>query len=175
MNHDLEEPYLEWLYGLVASSRERAKSRTYWTLFKQLNTKEFVWLVPNDDNRIEDGKDLRLEFLHENGETDIDINWLEQGCSMLELLLSLSRHCAFESGGTAKHWFWHLIGNLQLEECTDASGYSESAVDEVLDRVIFRQYDYHGIGGLFPLRNPEQDQREVELWYQLNAYLIERF
>ncbi|MFZ1684153.1 MAG: hypothetical protein WAU88_08510, partial [Candidatus Zixiibacteriota bacterium] len=50
---------------------------------------------------------------------------------------------------------------------------AEATIDEVLNRVIFRTYDARGNGGLFPLRRPQRDQREVELWYQASAYLLE--
>ena len=46
--------------------------------------------------------------------------------------------------------------------------------EEVLDAVIFRNYEYDGRGGLFPLRYPDRDQRDEELWSQLNAYLLEQ-
>ncbi len=46
-------------------------------------------------------------------------------------------------------------------------------IDDILERLIWRQYQEDGQGGFFPLAWPEQDQREVELWYQMNAYLAE--
>jgi hypothetical protein len=51
------------------------------------------------------------------------------------------------------------------------SNRSLSVVDEILERVIGRTYRPDGRGGFFPLRYAEKDQREVELWYQLNAYV----
>ena len=36
------------------------------------------------------------------------------------------------------------------------------------------QHGLHQVdGGLFPLKFVKQDQRFVELWYQLNAYILE--
>lgn len=63
MDGPLDEQYLKWLYRQVASSKYRNPARTYWSLLRQLYTTEFVWTVPNDDNRVEDGRDLRYEFL----------------------------------------------------------------------------------------------------------------
>ena len=48
-------------------------------------------------------------------------------------------------------------------------------VADAMAAIIWRTYDSNGYGGLFPLRNPREDQRKVELWYQLNAYLLEQF
>jgi len=62
MNEPLDDLYLTWLYSQIGSIKLKQPSRTYWSLFRQLYTKEFVWIIPNDDNRIEDGRDLRFKF-----------------------------------------------------------------------------------------------------------------
>ena len=142
---------------------------------KQLYVKEFVWLIPNDDNRAEDGKELRYEFINEQGIDEVDQAWLDLGCSVLEMMIALARRAAFESDDEVVDWFWRFIFNLGLNNHTDIAYTSatEREVDNVLDTVIFRTYDADGLGGLFPLTHPRQDQRKVELWYQLAAYLSE--
>jgi hypothetical protein len=64
--------------------------------------------------------------------------------------------------------------NLELNPYNDRDGVDEAHVTETLDRVIYRNYESNGHGGFFPLEDPDEDQRRVELWYQLNAYLNER-
>lgn len=175
MSVPTDELYLEWLYGEVANVRTRSRSRTYWDLLRQMYKTEFVWWVPNDDNRAADGKDLRYEFIDACGLQTIDDEWMEMGCSILEMLVALSRGAAFETDGHAHEWFWQFIENLGLEQFTDIR-YNERAsrhVASVLDALIWRLYSSNGHGGLFPLHDPPHDQREVELWYQLNAYLME--
>ena len=142
---------------------------------RQLYVKEFVWLIPNDDNRAEDGKELRYEFINEQGIDEVDQAWLDLGCSVLEMMIALARRAAFESDDEVVEWFWRFIFNLGLNNHTDIAYKSttEREVDNVLDTVIFRTYDADGLGGLFPLTHPRQDQRKVELWYQLAAYLSE--
>lgn len=137
--------------------------------------KEFVWFVPNDDNRAEDGRYLRCEFIEDQGleEADVDPDWLGMGCSFLEMLVGLSRRLSFLGDGEARDWFWHLVNNLGLRY-NDRRRFPDEVVEEVLDNVIWRTYEPNGDGGLFPLRRPDRDQRDVELWYQLNAYLLER-
>lgn len=177
MSAALDERYFNWLYRQVCSVRTRLKSRSYRELFHILYTKEFVWLVPNDDNRVHDGKDLRYEFLNEEGiePDERDEYWLNLPCSMLELLLSLARELEFvDDEGTTVEWFWELLENIGIEDLSDAKKIDHELVDDILDRVIWRRYNYNGGGGLFPLVYPEKDQRTVELWYQLNAYVIER-
>lgn len=173
MSQHLDELYFHWLYGQVDSVKRRNPSHTYWTLFKILFTTEFVWIVANDDNRVEDGKDLRDEFFEECNIDRVDRDWIELGCSMLELLIALSRRAAFEDDHTPRQWFWTMMHNIGLADYNDARPIPKAAVEETLDRIIFRTYKPDGSGGLFPLRRPQQDQRGVELWYQLNAYLLE--
>jgi hypothetical protein len=172
-----DEEYFTWLYSLVASTNLKNPSRTHWSLARHLYTKEFVWLVPNDDNRVQDGKDLRREFFEVNEISRVDQNWVVLGCSMFEMLIALSRTLSFEADGEPRVWFWHLMETLDLFQYNDRIYKTRpevaSIIDETIDQVIWRQYEPDGKGGLFPLRNPREDQREVEIWYQLNAYLLE--
>lgn len=175
MEAPLDERYFIWLYSQVGSVKLKNRAKTHWNLLSQLHKKEFVWVVPNDDNREEDGKCLRHEFLDETEAKLVDQEWLDQSCSMLEMLIALSRRLAFEDDGSCADWFWHLIQVLELNRYTDGhfSETDAAVIDGVLDRVIWRRYRPNGHGGLFPLRRPEQDQRDVEIWYQLSAYLLE--
>lgn len=175
-NEPLDELYFKWLYYQIGSVRYRDPERTYWSLAKKLYTTEFLWFVPNDDNRVEDGKDLRHQFIFEEGLEDEDLgSWMGLGCSMLEMLIAISRKLSFLMDGEPREWFWHLMANIKLDGFNDAS-YSEPAdryVHAALKRVIERTYRPDGEGGLFPLRNADRDQRQVELWYQMNSYIIE--
>lgn len=173
MNEPLDELFFKWLYSQVSQTEVKDPSRTYWKLLKQLYTKEFVWLIPNDDNRMEDGKELRKEFIQTQGIKDVDQDWIEIGCSVLELMVGLSRRLAFEAGGKAHFWFWALVENIGLDRYTDSRPLRKKKVDDILDKIIWRTYEPNGHGGFFPLKYPEQDQREVELWYQLSAYVLE--
>jgi hypothetical protein len=135
--------------------------------------KEFLWTVPNDDNRAEDGRYLRYEFINQTG-LQVSPEWMDLGCSMLELLIGLSRRLSFEADGEARVWFWDLIGNLGIAINDRHYNEREAArIDEVLENVIYRRYSRAGRGGLFPLVQAERDQRRMELWHQLNAYIME--
>lgn len=176
MDGTLDDRYFEWLYGIVASVRNRNPSRSYWNLSKQLYGKEFIWLVPNDDNRVEDGKDLRFEFIEEMGFDEVNQDWLHLGCSVLEMMIALARRVSFEADWkTPVEWYGTFLENLGLNNFTDARYSDEVAqrVDEILDALVYRTYEHNGEGGLFPLSNPAEDQRHVELWYQMSAYLLE--
>lgn len=170
----LDGRYLEWLYNQVGFAYITRKNTSHYSLMSQLYKKPFEWYVHNDDNRMMDGIDLRYEFLDAEGEIADDL-WLALGCSMLEMLVALARNAAFEDERTPNAWFWEMMDNLHLRIFVDAK-YNDEAhmeINEALDRINTRDYDADGSGGLFPLRNPERDQRDVELWYQLGAYILE--
>lgn len=169
----LEERYFHWLYNKAARSRETNPSKSYWELFYILHTTPFEWFIPNDDNRAVDGIDLRYEYL---GAEMANNDWLEEECSMLEMIISLSRRLSFEISEPTDVCFWYILSNLGIDrEFNDTvEGVRKVAnVRDILETVVRRTYDYDGTGGLFPLINPKQDQREVEIWYQMSAYLAE--
>jgi len=168
----LDDQYMSWCYGQVADAKIRKGSKTYWKLLRQMYTTEFQYFVPNDENRAEDGKELRVEWAHEKGIVP-DEEWLHLPCSFLEMLIALARRMAFQAEETPEFWFWHLIKNLDFEGYHDRSNYSRNFVQRRMRVVNERMYDWMGNGGLFPLRNPSKDQRQVELWYQMCEYILQ--
>ena len=166
----LDDMFLEWLYDQVLVRAHRGA--TYWKLLRQMYQTEYIWFIPNDGNRAEDGKDLRVDWMR-HVEIDAPDHWLDLPCSFLEMLVALARRMEFEADQTTQHWFWHLLENLDFQAYHDGSGYSRNYVTKRMRVVMDRMYDAHGNGGLFPLRNPDKDQRRVELWYQMSAYLLQ--
>jgi hypothetical protein len=128
---------------------------------------EFVWLVQGDDNRVVDARDLRSEFIH---------GWkaARRPISVLEILIAVSRRTAWVSGGTAPEWAWYLLENLRLHKLSDPwNGRKAQRADQILETLIWRTYEPDGRGGFFPLQSPNSDQRELEIWYQMQAFAIE--
>lgn len=171
MSQPVDGLYFDWLCLHNVNGAE-----VYTKLLRLLHCKEYVWSVPNDDNRIEDGRALRIEFMEK---TDVEIKdpgWLRLGCSMLELLIGMSRRLQFMTEESPSDWFWEMLTNIGLNFYDDHNikHVSESHVDDVLEQVIWRTYRHDGYGGLFPLQYPSEDQRHVELWYQMTAYVLER-
>lgn len=169
----LEETYFKWLVVQVVDNRRRNPRMTHWEVLKQLHRTEFLWIIRNDDNRVVDGKELRTEFL-EGGSVD---DWETQGCSFLEMLIALSRRLTFQTEGVSEaEWFWHLLDNvgLRISDWDYEEQRMYGYVDQVLQALNNRTYDKNGRGGLFPLHDPVDDQTKVELWYQMNYYLLER-
>lgn len=173
----VEDRYFEWLYAQFGAVSNRNPARSYWNLCQQLHSREFVWLVRNDDNRVEDGKALRYEFIRDQGNDGVDVYWLELGCSMLEMFVALAGRASYATDREPGEWIWKFLQNLHLDKFNDANWKpsSRAAVDQKIDTMVYRTYAPTGRGGLFPLRNPAEDQTKVELWYQMSAYLLEHF
>jgi hypothetical protein len=172
----IEETYFKWLYQQVgADSHKDDPSSAYWNLMRLLHKKQFVFWVPNDDNRAADGRELRKDYLRDHPTTSLPDGWLTMNCSMLELLVAMAQRLAFQMDSQPRYWFMELLNNLGLFDHRDSLEYSPDQVEDILDVVIWRTYDYDGRGGLFPLVEPLEDQREVELWDQMNSYLLERY
>lgn len=177
----LDEKYFSWLYRKIGAVTNRNPERGHWELAKRLYSTEFIYFVPNDINRAIDGIELREEFFDRHPNIGYDRNWASLECSMLEMLIALSRRANYHTddgalaGGTGG-WFWELMGNINLSQYTDAiwSRRCLEETDRVLERINNRTYNTNGKGGLFPLTRPDHDQRKVELWYQMSAYLIEK-
>jgi hypothetical protein len=173
MNEPIEEIYFNWLYSKVASVAVPTPSLTFWTLLRDLHSVEFVWLVPNDDNRAQDGLDIRKEFLRQS-HFEQDPAWMNIGCSVLEMLIAFARRAEFQTDIPARDWFWRFMENLNLDYMNDAATDISRIVGDTIDRLVWRTYRRDGSGGLFPLRKSDNDQRKIEIWYQFCEYLIDQ-
>ena len=157
----IDQSYFAWLISQI----EIPNNKTYAELFKRLHETEFVWIVPNDDNRVADGRVLRSEFTKRE---------LRYPVSVLEVLVALSRRVAWVAGGAESHWAWILIENLQLDRSYDPlTRGKRRRIENLLEALIWRTYERNGQGGFFPLNEPKEDQTKVEIWYQMHAFVNE--
>lgn len=168
--------YFEWLSDLVCS-RRYSKKLSFRKLLMRLHDTEFRYSIPKDENRAEDGIDLRYRFAN-----DCDISFedvqdaIDDPCSVLEMMVALSIRCE-ESimddptiGDRTGQWFWGMIVNLGLGSMFD-SRFDEQFVDDILERFLDREYAPDGRGGLFTIKDCDRDLRDVEIWYQICWYL----
>ena len=170
----LENMFFDWLYAKVVRDQYPTSSSSYDILLKTLHNLEFVWFLTGDDTRAQDGKELRREFILIAHIPD-DEEWRTMvPCSMLEMLIALSRRAERQTGVSSFDWFWEMLTNLSLSEVDDASGVSPEEITDVIEIFNLRQYTPSGDGGLFPLNNPTRDQTELEIWDQFCDYLVDR-
>lgn len=150
---------------------------SYDVLFDLAWSVGYIYIIPNDDNRAADGLKLRERFERETSLTLPDLG----RCRILEFLIALadrmnSTMYDYQDPDRVSYWFWILMDNLGLTEWDDshASKNGASFINEVFSRLNLRLYNPDGTdGGLFPVRQANGDQRDVEIWYQMMTYLRE--
>lgn len=177
LNDVVENEYFEWLYNYVCKNKVHGKI-SYRKLFMMLHDTEFIFSIPNDINRAKDGCDLRYKFACEFEEREqISLPYRIEGpCSVLEMLVALAIRCEETImddplyGDRTAQWFWGMLSNMQLGFMTD-DVYDREYVRERLDIFLYHRYSPDGKGGLFYIRNCEEDLRDVEIWAQLCWYL----
>lgn len=170
-----DQKYYEWLISQI----EVGRNKTYYGLFEKMHNTEFIWVVPNDDNRVHDALDLRSEFMigmhgmKTENVMKLDV-MTEKGATLLEVLVSLSRRTASTAGGDPEWWAWHLIENLNLHKLSDPfTERKDERANEIFYTLIWRTYQRDGHGGFFPLVDPHEDQTKIEIWFQMNKYVRE--
>lgn len=161
-----EDDYFLWLILTIRGESHKE----FRSLLKRLNSLSFYSLVEYDDNRALDGLRFREIYLTETHREPPVGN-----CTVLEVLIGIAERMSYvlydpdlESEDQIYIWFWQLIENLHLDPKDD---YYRN--EEKINTWLERRYAYNGHGGLFPLKDPIDDQREVEIWYQMQAYLNE--
>lgn len=165
MTKPFGEKYFKWLISHV--NADQAVANNYKPMLRLLHDREFAWIVANDDNRIEDGRDLRAEYTQASRHIFDD-----HPVSTLEVLVALSRRVEFNAGGESEHWSWVLIENLGLDKYPgQLTERQVDQINQIIENLIFRNYKRNGLGGFFPLKYTEQDQTKVEIWYQMSAYI----
>ena len=174
MNDSIENDYFNWLSAKVL---ERGNSN-YHALLVILHKTEFVWVIPFDQNRAEEGIELREDFMRETRSTR-DPVWENEPCSVLEFLIAFAKRASFDTDIPLNTWFWDFITNLKLDEFRRIgrgaiANQDIYTIEDILYTFIWRQFDPNGEGGLFPMVNTTNDQRKIEWWYAFSEYLDER-
>lgn len=154
--------YFDWLTGRIGGPRRNGVSyeKVLWQLYKT----PFHYILEMDRNRSDDGLALRRQY----GLATQD------KCSVLEMMIGVALRCEdimYDNGRyAAEFWFWKMIDNLELGFMDDAN-YDPYYVEHVTCRLISRDYEPDGRGGLFYISEPPDDMRNVQIWYQMNWYL----
>lgn len=174
--------YENWLTSQVGTTY---KNRNYILLLQKLHQIDFYHYVQFDENREGDGLALREEFVDlifdEVYDRNRALDVLDNTCSMLEMMIGLSRrmeHVLYDiSDSTISDCFWELADNAGYTEFDDYN-YSNNngslEIDKLTGFILEREYDKYGMGGFFPLPQIHlevEDQRKVELWYQMHTYI----
>ena len=165
---DIRSQYFNWLLSIVNLPNH------YRVLEKLFNT-EFVWYIPFDANRAEDGIYLRYRFGRAcNSPDPVICSELDLGvpCSILEMMVALSfrmesEYMASEHANRVGHWFWNMVDSMGLIDCKDPKLF-----EKILCDFNSRNYFENGKGGLFYIPGAARDMRRVSIWDQMNAWII---
>lgn len=172
--------YFNWLCEMV-----HIDSHECWNMAKDLHSIEFTWSIPMDENRAMDGVELREDFFRDNLHIDSGyLDYMDEPCSVLEMFIALAKRINFlmddpyEYRSRVSDYFWEIVHNLSLDEYTDDVYYSCNGnydLNLIIDCLLNREYEWNGVGGMFPLRHTVSDQTEVEIWSQMQEYLEENY
>lgn len=178
MRNQINDEYFEWLSELVYGERQFSREN-FGKLLVHLHNTDFRYSIAMDQNRAEDGIDLRYRFaldLGYEGRTEVITDDLEGPCSMLEMMVALATRCEENImddpryGNRTGQWFWSMVTSLGLG-CMTNERFDEAYVEECLERFFNHDYDFDGRGGLFTVRDCKCDMRDVEIWRQLCWYV----
>lgn len=166
----IQEYYFDWLISRICGGRHGPEI-SYRKMLSKLHDTEFVWLMPRDKNRSEDGKALRRRFAGLEDACELD-----GPCSVLEMMYALAVRCEEDLmhdpayGDRTQQWFWRMIVCLGLGGMRDEF-YDEAKIEECVHRLLYRNYSEDGTGGLFIVRNCPHDLRSLEIWDQMCWYI----
>lgn len=175
MNIDnvLKELYLDYLTSIVMFDRQ-----DYSMLLATLMKIDFEPYYQEDIRRGADGLELRNHFASvsnvSNEKFIQDIGYTS--CSMLEMMVALSLRMedimADQVGNRTNIWFKRMLYSLGLYEMTD-DNFNQEYIMNCINKFKNVDYEYNGKGGLFTLNQPTQDIRKLEIWNQMNLYIVE--
>lgn len=173
--NELTDAYFEWMYQLVFPDQNDI---SYRRLCMYLNNLTFYPRLPRDENRAQDGIDLRYRFGYEQQHIQPEIGTLLdcKPCSVFEMMVALALRMEEdimtnpEMGNRLPLWFAEMLHSLGLENMSDDQ-FNRQTVMEVVRRFMEGEYESDGRGGLFTIPSCRRDLRTVEIWYQMNWYL----
>ena len=175
-NQKLSLEYLDWLKSHVI--QEDIYTQKYDKFFELLHDINFTYCIPMDQNREEDGFDLRYQFIKEHNYKEENAIALEKPCSMLEMMVALSirmestfAYDPHEYGDRTGMWFWNMVENLGLTGKITDEDFDATFIEKKISKCLERQYQSNGRGGLFIVPNIKEDLRDAEIWKQASWYM----
>ena len=168
--------YFEWLVRKIDSDEYHCDD--YSELLYTLYSTDFIAIKDGDYNRVADGLGLRQSFAFETGIDTCEDEYIPLDCSCLEMLVAFSIRIEEsimwnpDKGNRTSKWFWMMVKNLGLTSYTDEAW--GPGVDYILSQWIERKYPKNGSRyNILFTNNPEINLRKMEIWYQMNQFVIE--
>lgn len=164
-----DNSYFLWLLNRIDDGSGRVGE--YEELLWYLYNREFTWVIEHDANRAAYGLDLRYEFSPSYYDG-------EKPCSVLEMLVALA-YCweheityDYRLGDRSAVWFWLMLENLGLLDVYGDPSFDQE-IEEIVNIWLKREFSHTGFGSPFPLLIPHRDQRKIEIWLQVQDFVLE--
>lgn len=181
MGANVKTRYKNWLISKVDTTTVNMGfySRLLDILFKT----DFFYIEDDpelkmDKNRASDGLYLRTIFDNETGNCIVGC-LEEKKVSVLEVLVALSVRIEQDIMGTGNddfgYWFVEMLENMGLMHYSNDDNWSDRDILDILGRFMYRRYGDDGVGSLFPMKNWPAGFAKMEIWDQMQAYLIEKY
>lgn len=173
MRDDVIHQYTEYLSNLVG-----LPYKEYSKLLTCLMDLEFLYYIPGDRNRREDGLYQRVNYIREKDISNYDLE--DRFVSVLEVLVAFAIRIDHDWIGDPDEprpdiIFIEMLENLDIFYSNEFFYYRDTVIK--VNRWLDREFDFNGVGSIFPLKlNVSRiDQRKVEIWMQMTAYLRENY
>lgn len=177
---EIKKLYFEWICRRVRTDdRDPA---VYSELLNYLDSIDYIYTIPMDGNRYDDGISLRYRFARECGiEAALTAAVIDvRPCSMLEMMTALAirieEDIMFEpqAGDRTGIWFWTMVDSLGLGGMTDGA-MDRIKADGIILAFLEHHYEPNGEGSLFRTdvesSDKRSDMRRMELWNQMGVFL----
>ena len=179
----LNDRYFKWLLGLLGF-KDPINDCGYISMLSYLYSKDFKLtdpIVGHDDNRLDDGFDLRAQY--SNNFTDPEFpEVFEEPVTVLEVLTAfavrIDDDIMYDGALHASKWFFIMIDNLGMTNFTDdrlGLNWTIDDEEQIIDIWMSRQYGIDGKGSIFPIKNTAFDQKNLEMWYQMQEWFRENY
>ena len=176
----LDKPYYFWLLDKVVGDDE---AEDYSAVFDYLYNREFETDDEFDENLFAHIDGLRDRFFAEKPPTmrrwAEEDNWSPRCYSILELMVYLAVAAEetfmsdYEYGDRKPVWFRHMMASLGLRKYYNKR-WNPTEVEAIIDDFLDKKYEADGTGGLFKVsKSVKKDMRSMNLWLQLNTFLID--
>ena len=169
--------YFRWLLTWI-SNVDKYNVNDYTKLLEFLLHISFSWddNYPMDANRAIDGANLRNMYMEED-DLPFEDGYFDTlpSCSVLEVMIALADRIEMDylrdpdMGDRTSVWFWLMLCNLGLDDCTDAR-FNENRVSEVVTLFLNREYKCDGNGSLFVTKR-HFDMRKMDIQECMNVWI----
>lgn len=188
----MQPEYFEWLVSKVTSPVVPADESARAVMGALYGIRVRSLPMIDDEPRLIDGKQLRLEYEDERGASAIALedaaNPDADLCTVLEMLVALSRRMddimrdPLDPSSSVPNWFWGMVSTMVGQSyypcCYWSFPVNSATVHIVSDcalRFLGRQYDGSGHNGnIFVGLHPSVDIREMDIWTQACWFMSAR-